>query len=75
MPGSSATTADFFTPLIRNVEEMILSGSTPYPIERTLLTSGMVIAGVQALAAEKVIETPEMRVVYKAPNESMFLRV
>ncbi len=75
MPGSSATTADFFTPLIRNVEEMILSGATPYPIERTLLTSGMVIAGVQALAAEKVIETPEMDVVYKAPAESMFLRV
>jgi len=75
MPGSSATTADFFTPLIRNVEEMILSGTTPYPIERTLLTSGMVIAGVQSLAAEKVIETPQMEVVYKAPQESMFLRV
>lgn len=75
MPGSSATTADFFTPLIRNVEEMILSGATPYPIERTLLTSGMVIAGVQSLAANKPIETPEMKVVYAAPDASMFLRV
>ena len=75
MPGSSATTADFFTPLIRNVEEMILTGATPYPIERTLLTSGMVIAGVQSLAAEKLIETPEMNVVYQAPEASMFLRV
>ena len=75
MPGSSATTADFFTPLIRHVEDMIISGSTIYPIERTLLTSGMVIAGVQSLAAGKMIETPEMSVVYKAPEASMFYRV
>jgi hypothetical protein len=75
MPGSSATTADFFTPLIRHVEDMIISGSTIYPIERTLLTSGMVIAGVQSLAAEKLIETPEMAVAYRAPEASMFYRV
>jgi hypothetical protein len=75
MPGSSATTADFFTPLIRHVEDMILTGSTSYPIERTLLTSGMVIAGVQSLAAGKLIETPEMGIAYQAPEASMFLRV
>ena len=75
MPGTSATTADFFTPLIRHVEDMIISGSTIYPIERTLLTSGMVIAGVQSLAAEKLIETPEMAVAYRAPEASMFYRV
>ncbi len=75
MPGSSATTADFFTPLIRHIEDMILSGSTIYPIERTLLTSGMVIAGVQSLAAEKLIETPEMAIAYQAPEASMFYRV
>jgi len=43
----SATTADFFDPLTRNVEDMFVHGSTPYPIERTLLTSGMVIGGVE----------------------------
>jgi hypothetical protein len=75
MPGSSATTADFFTPLIRHVEDMIISGSTIYPIERTLLTSGMVIAGVQSLAAGKLIETPEMAVAYRAPQASTFYRV
>lgn len=75
MPGSSATTADFFTPLIRHVEEMIISGSTIYPIERTLLTSGMVIAGVQSLAAEKIIETPEMGIAYRAPEASTYFRV
>jgi hypothetical protein len=75
MPGSSATTADFFTPLIRHIEEMIISGTTLYPIERTLLTSGMVIAGVQSLATGKLIETPEMNVAYRAPEASMFYRI
>ncbi len=75
MPGSSATTADFFTPLIRHVEDMIITGTTTYPLERTLLTSGMVIAGVQSLAAGKLIETPEMAVAYRAPEASMFYRI
>lgn len=73
MPGSSATTADFFTPLIQHVERMILDNSTPYPIERTLLTSGMVIGGVESLAAgEKPFATPEMAIAYRGPRESMY---
>ncbi len=75
MPGQSATTADFFTPLIRNVEEMIVQGKTAYPIERTLLTSGMVIGGVHSLhQGETRYETPKMEVVYQGPNESMYWR-
>ncbi len=73
MPGSSATTADFFTPLVQHVEQMILDGRTDYPIARTLLTSGMVIGGVDSLAAgEQVIKTPEMAIAYRGPVESMF---
>jgi hypothetical protein len=73
MPGFSSTTADFFTPLVRHVEQMILDNETPYPIERTLLTSGMVIAGVQSLFnGETAVETPEMAVRYRGPRESMF---
>lgn len=76
MPGSSATTADFFNPLSKHVEDMIVRGETNYPIERTLLTSGMVIGGVDSLAAgEQPIETPEMEVVYRGPQESMFWKV
>lgn len=76
MPGSSATTADFFTPLIQHIEQMILDNETPYPIERTLLTSGMVIGGVDSLfAGEQPVETPQMDVVYRGPRESMFWRV
>lgn len=73
MPGSSATTADFFTPLIQHIERMILDDATPYPIERTLLTSGMVIGGVESLAAgEKPFATREMAIAYRGPRESMF---
>jgi hypothetical protein len=73
MPGFSSTTADFFNPLVQHVEQMILDNETPYPIERTLLTSGMVIAGVQSLfGGEKLVETPEMAVRYRGPRESMF---
>lgn len=69
MPGHGSTTADFFNPLIRHAEEMILTGKQPYPVERTLLTSGMVIAGVDSLHAGKIIETPAMKVKYQVPND------
>ncbi len=73
MPGSSATTADFFNPLTHHVEQMIVQGKTIYPVERTLLTSGMVIGGVQSLHAGEVkIDTPEMQVVYQGPEASMY---
>ena len=72
MPGSNATTADFFNPLTMHVDEMIVTGKTTYPIERTLLTSGMVIAGVESLhKSGAVIATPTMAIAYKAPRESV----
>jgi hypothetical protein len=75
MPGQSATTADFFNPLARHIETLVCEGRSPYPVERTLLTSGMVIAGVESLhrGGERV-ETPEMEVVYQGPRESQFRR-
>lgn len=75
MPGQSATTADFFNPLTYNVEQMFVTGKTAYPVERTLLTSGMVIGGVESLhSGEKKFATPDMQVVYQGPRESMFLQ-
>ena len=47
MPGHGSTTADFFNPLCRHVETTIIDRKAPYPVERTLLTSGMVIGGSQ----------------------------
>jgi hypothetical protein len=75
MPGQSATTADFFNPLVRHIETLVLENRAPYPAERTLLTSGMVIAGVESLHRGQVaVETPEMEVRYQGPRESQFRR-
>ncbi len=73
MPGHGSSTADFFTPLIQHIEDMVLTGEAPYPVERTLLTSGMVIGGVESLhRGQTLFETPEMGVAYQVPRESHF---
>jgi hypothetical protein len=75
MPNQSATTADFFNPLARHIESLMLTGRAPYPIERTLLTSGMVIGGVESLfRGQQLVPTPEMQVAYTAPQDSHFWR-
>jgi hypothetical protein len=75
MPGQSATTADFFNPLVRHIESLVIDNRAPYPVERTLLTSGMVIGGVQSLYRDQsLVMTPEMEVHYQAPRESHFRR-
>jgi hypothetical protein len=74
MPTHGSSTADFFNPQIRHIERMVLTGRQPYPVERTLLTSGMTLAGVQSLHRGVPVETPEMAVRYSAPNESWFWR-
>jgi hypothetical protein len=59
--------------LMSKAEEMFTSGKAPYPIERTLLTSGLVQAGLQSLAAgQKRQETPHLAVRYQPPRESQF---
>jgi len=61
--------------LMSQAEQMFLTGKAPYPIERTLLTTGLVAAGVQSLAeGQRRIETPHLAVRYRAPRESTFLR-
>ena len=71
MPMQRTTLADFFNPLVNNIETMFLTGKAPYPVERTLLTSGMTLFNVESLhrGQEKVL-TPEMNVVYQAPLHS-----
>ncbi len=48
MPDGRTTLASFFSPLVYNAEQMFLTGKAQYPIERTLLTSGLLIAGVDS---------------------------
>jgi hypothetical protein len=59
--------------LMAQAEETFLTGKAPYPIERTLLTTGLVAAGMQSLAKEqKRLETPHLAVRYKVPRTSRF---
>jgi hypothetical protein len=53
---------------------MFTTGKAPYPVERTLLTSGLVAAGLKSLADGKRLETPHLAVEYEAPKESQFFR-
>ena len=59
--------------LMSKAEEMFLTGKAPYPIERTLLTSGLVEAGVRSLANNSQrLDTPYLNVSYQAPRRSQF---
>jgi hypothetical protein len=59
--------------LMSKAEETFLTGKAPYPVERTLLTSGLVAAGMRSLASEqKRLETPHLAVRYQGPKESTF---
>jgi len=75
MPGRGATTADFFHPLVRHIEDLVLAGKTPYPVERTLLCSGLVVAAVDSLhRGQAPVETPELDVRYSVGPESTYWR-
>jgi hypothetical protein len=59
--------------LMAKAEETFLTGKAPYPVERTLLTTGLVAAGMASLAADqKRLPTPHLAVRYQAPRESTF---
>ena len=74
MPTHGSSTADFFNPQIRHIERMIVDNVPPYPVERTLLTSGMTLAGVKSLHRGAPVETPEMDIRYSVPDQSWFWR-
>ncbi len=75
MPMTTGTLADFFNPLVHHIENLVLTGQAPYPVERTLLTSGMTLFAMQSLYRGGTrIETSELRVNYAAPHASQFWR-
>ncbi len=75
MPPARTTLANFFSPLVNNVEKMFLSGQPTYPVERTLLTTGLVISGVESLCSEEMRqETPHLDIAYQPNVESTFWR-
>jgi len=75
MPDGRTTMANFFSPLSNNMEKMFLTGKATYPIERTLLTTGLTAAGVDSLfAGQTRLETPHLMIKYQPSKESTFWR-
>ncbi len=60
--------------LMAKAEEMFLTGKAPYPAERTLLTSGLVAAGLQSLKEDRRLDTPHLAVRYAVPPASHFFQ-
>jgi hypothetical protein len=75
MPDGRTTLANFFSPQMNNVEKMFLTGKPSYPIERTLLTTGLTAAGVESLfLGQKRYETPHLAIHYQPTKESTYWR-
>ncbi len=83
LEGGEILSTQFFLPptpnvtysacLVAQIEEMLLTGKAPYPVERTQITSAM----LDRLLDSKVndhrrLETPDLKIQYRAPRESHF---
>jgi hypothetical protein len=67
--------AKFFDCLVANIEKLFEMGRPPYPVERTLLTTGILDAAMEShYRRGSRVETPELDVRYTAPADSGFLR-
>jgi hypothetical protein len=75
MPDGRTTLANFFSPQVNNVEKMYLTGKPTYPVERTLLTTGLTAAGVDSLfRGQTRVETPHLAIRYQPAKESTYWR-
>ena len=75
MPPARTSLANFFSPLVNNFEQMYLTGKETYPLERTLLTTGLTAAGVESLFRQQArYDTPHLAIRYQPPKQSTFWR-
>jgi hypothetical protein len=59
--------------LMAKVEQMFLTGKAPYPVERTLLTTGVLAAAVRSLGTgQRRVETPHLALRYQGARDSGF---
>lgn len=59
-----------FTFLVRQIESLMLSGTEPYPVERTLLTTGILDAAMRSRHQDGArLCTPELELGYQPPAQ------
>ncbi len=62
--------------LVSKIEEMFTTGRAPYPIERTLLTSGILEACLTSrVNGFQRTETPHLNVRYQPPAQSQYMQI
>jgi hypothetical protein len=67
-PAQSTRPLPHFDGLVHCIEEMFLNGKAPYPVERTLLTTGALSLLFESRRRRGVrVETPELAVTYRSP--------
>ncbi len=67
--------AAFLEALTVKIEDFFATGKPPYPVERTLLTGGVLDVGLESRVQKgKRLETPDLEVEYDPPKDSGFLR-
>jgi hypothetical protein len=75
MPDGRTTLATFFSALVNGMEQMFLTGKPTYPVERTLLTTGLTAAGVESLFRKGAkVATPHLAIRYRPSPRSTFQR-
>lgn len=75
MPPARSSLANFFSPQSNNVEQMFLTGKATYPVERTLLTTGLTATAVDSLHQEGArLETPHLAISYGPVTQSTYWR-
>jgi hypothetical protein len=62
-----------FSMFVHGITQMMTSGKPPYPVERTLLTTGMLARVMESgYLGGKRIDTPELAIRYRAPEKSYY---
>ncbi len=69
---SGERTLVHFDALVYCIEKMYVTGKPLYPVERTLLTTGALSFLFESRRQKKRLETPELKIAYRAPLHAYF---